>query len=77
MGNSIEVALQWSTSDPFDRKLKSTPVNDWILKKIADFIATFESLNELETAFVFKHALRWHTKISREDLLQTCGFHLR
>jgi hypothetical protein len=77
MGNALNVALQWTSSDLSSRRLELTQENDSMLNKIVDFVTSFRCQHSVESNFLFRQPLVWNTTIDFEELASVNGFYKR
>ena len=59
MGVTLTRAAKWSSVEGNQGKLEYTPINEYILNEITQFISEFPIKNPIESKLVFKKPLEW------------------
>lgn len=67
MGTSLTKVAQWTTAISGTDRLKSTPLNEFLLKEILHFVEKFNSEHPQEAEHVFNEPLQWSTTLAASD----------
>jgi hypothetical protein len=59
MGVTLTRAAKWSSVEGTQGKLEYTPINEYILNEITQFINEFPIKNPIEAKVVFRKPLEW------------------
>ena len=59
MGTTLPRAAKWSSVEGTQGKLEYTPINEYILNEITQFINEFPVKNPIEAKVIFKKPLEW------------------
>ena len=62
MGVTLSRAARWTSVESNKGKLEYTPINEYILNEITQFVADFATKNPVEAGYAFKKPLEWNSE---------------